>query len=161
MREIKLTKGYVAIVDDEDFERINQDKWFVIIKKERVCAARKSYKPIKKTIYMHKEIIVTPKDLEIDHINRNALDNRKENLRVATSAQNNWNRRAANNKSSKYKGVRFNTGKFVATIAANKRVFHLGRFKSEIEAARAYDKKARELHGAFAYLNFPDEKSFR
>ena len=110
---------------------------------------------------MHRLITNAPKGLMVDHINHNGLDNRRKNLRLCTVSQNNRNRRPITrpNKGSKYKGVTFDKKRnlFKAEIQHNKKKYFLGRFKSQIKAAQAYDKKARELFGEFAYLNFPAE----
>jgi len=93
-----------------------------------------------------------------DHINHNTFDNRKANLRPATQTQNNRNRRKFSGQSnSKYKGVYWkkHIKKWVAQIGVNRKVIHLGCFKKEIDAARAYDEGAKKYHGEFASLNFP------
>lgn len=100
----------------------------------------------------------------IDHIDRNPLNNRRLNLRLATRQENNWNRRPNRNCSSRFKGVgrvnRWTRAKnpWWASIARDGRSHYLGRFLTEEAAARAYDAKARELFGEFAYLNFPEEE---
>jgi hypothetical protein len=112
---------------------------------------------------MHRIILNAPPHLVVDHINHNGLDNRKANLRLCTVAQNNQNTRphANPNKLSKYKGVSLdkNRNLYIALIHRNKKNYYLGRFKNETDAAKAYDKKAAELFGEFAYLNFPSENS--
>ncbi len=106
-------------------------------------------------------IIGAPKYLQVDHINGNGLDNRKCNLRLATAAQNSRNRRRTGGRSSRYKGVSFIKSKhrYVAEITFNGRRMSLGHFKSEIEAACAYDKAAKKYHKEFAALNFPSKKT--
>lgn len=108
---------------------------------------------------MHREIIHIPEHLVCDHINRNGLDNRKANLRPATVSQNLCNRTKTKAKTrSKYKGLEWDKTqrKWRARIQLNGRKIHLGSFANEIDAAKAYDKKARDLFGQFACLNFPD-----
>ncbi|MCK5172440.1 MAG: endonuclease, partial [Planctomycetes bacterium] len=87
------------------------------------------------------------------------LNNRKRNLRVCTAAENNHNTRGHRGKSSRWKGVNFFTPKkrFRAQIRYKDREYFLGYFRDEAQAGRAYDKKAKELFGDFAYLNFPEE----
>jgi len=113
----------------------------------------------RKTIMMHRFILNAPRHLVVDHINHNGLDNRKSNLRLCTRAENSRNRRSFNNKSSRYKGVSWDKQRklFLAAIRCNGKYYNLGRFKSETAAAKAYDKKTRELFGEFAYLNFPNK----
>jgi len=91
----------------------------------------------------------------VDHINGNILDNRKQNLRFCTLSQNGMNRKKATNTSSRFKGVHFWTlgNCFKATITINRKNIHLGNFKTEIEAAIAYNSAAIELYGEFARIN--------
>jgi hypothetical protein len=98
-------------------------------------------------------------DFEIDHRNRNATDNRWVNLRRATVSQNNANKGLQKNNKSGFKGVykESDSGKWRAVLKFNKTTIHLGRFEVAEEAARAYDKAAKEHHGEFAFLNFPEE----
>lgn len=95
----------------------------------------------------------------VDHINRDALDNRRANLRLATESQNCMNRRKCKGTSSQYKGVSIDRRKklWKAAIKIDEKNSHLGYFESEIEAARAYDAAARKYHGEYAYQNFEDE----
>ena len=105
MKKIKLSKGKVALVDNEDYIWLNQWKWHFMAGGYAMRHLRISEDKNSKLIYMHRQILNTPKGLESDHINRNKLDNRKENLRVATRSQNNMNRKKRINCTSKYKGV--------------------------------------------------------
>jgi hypothetical protein len=113
---------------------------------------------------MHRELIEVPAGMVVDHINRNSLDNRKSNLRAATAAQNMWNR--CKEKKAKatsiYKGVGWARQRkcWRAEIWANGRRMSLGHFKSEVDAAKAYDRAARKYHGQFAVLNFEDKKLY-
>jgi len=101
-----------------------------------------------------------PTHLVVDHIDRDGLNNRKSNLRLCTNAENIRNAGKRGKGFSKYKGVSRHTRgkKWTAVIQLNKKTYFLGYFENEIDAARAYDKKAKELHGQFACLNFPPEK---
>jgi hypothetical protein len=94
----------------------------------------------------------------VDHIDHNGLNNRRSNLRLCTAQQNARNHRPQLRGSSKYKGVSWRQdGKvFRALIWHNGKSINLGRFKNEIDAAKAYDKAAKKYFGEFAYLNFPD-----
>ena len=166
MKKIPLTKGQVAIVDDEDFEYLSQFKWH--FKKGRCkkigYAARCEYlgkvdgryKQI--TILMHKEIM-NSFDHEIDHRDGDGLNNQKFNLRPATSSQNAMNRtkQRFNNgpTSSKYKGVYWHSRDkhWVARITVDRRVIPIGIFCTEIDAAMAHDEAALKYHGEFAKIN--------
>jgi hypothetical protein len=99
------------------------------------------------------------KGMVVDHINGDPMDNRRDNLRICTVQQNNWNRKRRPNGSSSFKGVCAVGGRFTANIAPNGKMTHLGSFATEEEAARAYDKAAREHYGEFACLNFPSDNS--
>jgi hypothetical protein len=161
-KTIELTQGKFAIVDDEDFEWLNQWKWCAHFEKTHWYAIRsirpKNSKP--EQVRMHRIIINTPKDLLVDHINHNSLDNRKENLRVCTIAQNQYNQ-TARLASSKYKGVSWQkvARKWKVEIIKNRKCFHVGLFENEIDAAKAYNVKAKELFGEFAGLNQTPEST--
>ncbi|MFC1794763.1 AP2 domain-containing protein [Planctomycetota bacterium] len=162
-RRIPLTQGKYAIVDPEDFERLNKHKWYVSKSPNTFYAVRNiRIGPRKRNIRirMHREVIHPPDHLVVDHINHDGLDNRKANLRSATRAQNNFNRSIIIRKdsSSKYKGVCWHKSekRWRAQINVNGERKILGRFKDEIHAAKAYDEAAKKYHGEFASLNFPD-----
>ena len=98
-------------------------------------------------------------DQYVDHINHDKSDSRIENLRIATISQNGGNRLKQRDASSKYKGVswRMSDKVWQVSIMLNKKAKYLGRFNSEIEAARAYDEAALKHFKDYAYLNFPEE----
>ena len=106
---------------------------------------------------MHGFILNKEDSSQIDHWDRNGLNNQKVNLRPCTGQQNSFNRGKRTGCTSKFKGVHFNKErkKYMLQISVNRRQTYLGLFNSEIEAAKAYDVKALELFGEFAYLNFP------
>lgn len=149
MRRIKLTQGKYTLVDDEDFEWLNQWKWYYL---SIGYAARGKGKNF---IYMHRLIINTPKNLYTDHINNDKLDNRRCNLRICTNSENQTNRGKYKRNKSGYKGVCWfkQTNKWQAQIRKNNKRFHLGYFQNKIDAAKAYNQKAIELHDNFVYLN--------
>lgn len=163
VKEIPLTQGKVAIVDDDDFDWLNQWKWCVT--KGRTggdYAARNSSKKLGKShlILMHRAIWehhhgLILKGFEIDHIDGDGLGNRLVNLRTCTRSQNNANQRKTRGLSS-FKGVTWNRNNrlWKAQIQYEGRQINIGHFESETEAARAYDAKARELFGEFASTNF-------
>lgn len=139
-------KKYFALVDDEDFERVNAINWSIVKPNNTVLYA------IANNIYMHRFIVDYK---EVDHINHNGLDNRKENLRQSTRQQNSWNKRGIKNGTSPYKGVSYHTisKKWIAVIGTHFNRTYIGSYKTDIEAARAYNQKAKELFGEYAYLN--------
>lgn len=149
---------FEVLVDEENFEELNQFKWGVHKHRNTFYARRESRVDGKRIgIKMHRQIMnLNTKDaLIIDHKNHNGLDNRKENLRVCTVLQNNRNRTSAKNSSSKYLGVGWFklTNKWRAEIRVNKKKFSLGFFADENEAAMAYNNAAITHFGEFANLN--------
>jgi len=161
---IPLSQNKFAIVDAEDYDRLKLYKWCVSKTRHTNYAIRRTKGKMvngkrakRKAILMHRFITNAPRHLVVDHINHNGLDNRKANLRLCTRAENSRNRRSLVNKSSRYKGVSYDKERklFIACIRCKGKKYFLGRFKSEIKAAKAYDKKARELFGVYAFLNFP------
>jgi hypothetical protein len=153
MKEIKLTRGKIALVDDLDFEWLNQFKWFVLTGTHTFYAGRWTGK---QTIRMHREILNISDNLEVDHIDHNGLNNQRFNLRAASRSQNKCNSRKFHGMLP-YRGVEYipKTGKYRARITLNNKAFNLGHFHSAVNAAAKYDQKAEELFGEFATLNFP------
>lgn len=158
MKEILLTQEKVALVDDEDFEYLSKFVWYAMKNGNTFYAVRNSKCTNGKrtTICMHCEIMGS---IGIDHIDHDGINNQKLNLRVCTHSNNLMNRRKWGNTSSKFKGVNFDkrSGKWRVQIMANWKRTCIGYFTSEDDAARAFDAKAKELHGEFAYLNFTNE----
>lgn len=154
MKEIKLTQGYVALVDDEDFEYLNQFSWHADKSKTNIYASRKITVNGKRINQRMQWDVMGNK--WCDHIDLNGLNNQKSNLRKCTKQQNNMNQKPRKNSSSKFKGVSWKKkiNKWQSQIEFNKKGIYIGVFQSEIEAAKAYDKKALELFGEFAWLNF-------
>ena len=153
VRRIPLGKGLHAYVDKEDYEQLNQWHWHVF---GGGYAARREKG---KLILMHRQIMQPPKGKVVDHINANGFDNTRANLRNITPRQNTHNRGKCAGSKSIYKGVFYDKQchRWRARICFGKECFYLGYFDTEIEAARAYDRKAVELFGEFAGLNFPEE----
>jgi hypothetical protein len=110
-------------------------------------------------VYLHRWIMRAPKGLDVDHINGDRLDNRRENLQLCTRGQNMMKSRKRRGTRSRYRGVSWNAGKqrWQAQVNIDGRAKLIGRFESEEEAARAYDATAKALYGAFFKPNFPDE----
>ena len=161
MKLIPLTQGLSAQVDDHWFEELNQHKWFAQKDKRTLYAARKIKDNGKTTvIYMHRVIMNTPDGLYVDHRDHNGLNCLEENMRNCTNQQNSMNRLPFG--ASIYKGVSFDKRKrkskvvtyIEAKIKLNGKQIRIGRFKTEEEAAHAYDEKAKEYFGEFANLNF-------
>jgi hypothetical protein len=147
MKEIPLTKGQIALVDDEDYERCRVLKWSAIQPHEGYYYASCSFRSLHSnpsTTMMSRFIMgVTDRKMVVDHINHDTLDNRKENLRVCSQRQNRQN--LAMDKSSKYPGViRFRNG-WRARIRISGKLMSLGVYADEREAARAYEVKVREM----------------
>lgn len=159
MKQIPLTQGKFAIIDDADYEEINKHKWFANKHGYTYYAARKVRLPNGKqtTIKMHRIILGLEfgDPRQSDHRNHNTLNNQRENLRIVTNKQNQQNRKPRKHYSSIFKGVSLckSTQKWQAKIKVNCKTIHLGYFDSEIEAAHIYDKAASEYFGEFAYLN--------
>jgi hypothetical protein len=161
-RRIYIGEGLYTIVDPDIYYRLGHLRWSVCGDGRKDYAARIDRKfryGRTKTIFLHREIMNAPKGILVDHSNGESLDNRRDNLRLATHSQNMQNRRKRKNTTSRYAGVYFEKRrkKWTANININKKKIWLGRFDDEIEAAKAYDEAARKYHGEFARLNFTEE----
>ncbi len=166
-REIKLSKGYKAIVDDEDYEELSKYKWCCnIIDGKYPHAERKiknkNIKSCQKAISISRQIMKAPKGMIVDHMNHNTLDNQRCNLRICTNAENIRNQiRQKRKTSSIYKGVyrSKNDRKWRSKIKFNSKEILLGSFKTEIGAACMYNMAARKYFGEFANLNIITNES--
>lgn len=159
-RLIPLTQNQNAIVDAKDYEWLSQWNWCSQwnAPTKSFYAKRKCERNGRKTtMYMHRIIAGADDDLDTDHRNGDTLDNRRSNLRACTRIQNGANKRKWTRGTSKYKGVSFDgvANKWAAEVAGPNLRRWLGRFPSEVDAAKAYDAAAIELFGEFAKLNFP------
>ena len=151
MKEIPLTQGKVALVDDADYKQLILYRW-------RVAKQRHTWYAYCRKIsqYMHRVIMQPPEGFFVDHINHNGLDNQRKNLRLCTTRQNLRNQRKWKAASSRFKGVSWDKvhncwQSFIWVSGRNKRI---GVFENEIEAAKAYDEAAKRYFGIFACLNF-------
>lgn len=165
MKEILLTQNQIALVDDEDFDFLMQWKWYVVVERKKyLYVARKQkaeeYKlsGIRKSIFMHRQIMTASSEELVDHRDGNGLNNQRSNLRVCNYKQNMYNS-ASWGEYSKYKGVSWHKrkNKWISSITIEGKRFHLGYFDSEEDAARAYDEQAKKYHGDFARLNLGEK----
>lgn len=156
VKEIQLTQGKVALVDDADYEWLNQWKWHAEKKHGIWYAKRSLYTNGKQiNIKMHSLILGTPKGMQSDHKDGDGLNNQRYNLRVCTYAENQHNRAIRiDSKSSVFKGVSHYKYGWRVSIKVNYKSINVGYFKDETEAAKAYDQAAIKYFGEFANLNF-------
>jgi hypothetical protein len=153
VRRIPLGGGLFATVDARDYKRISRYKWCVLNKSGSPYAVRRTEDG--RMIYMHREIMRAPKGTVVDHLDHNTLNNRRCNLRVCTQAENQANA-GPRGSASGYVGVKRVGRKWEAEINLQGKRYYLGRYEDPAEAARVRDRKAYELHGPYAYLNFPE-----
>ena len=156
MKYIPLTQDKVALVSDEDYDRVMEHKWCASWREDTRSFVAMSWiggKPV----YLHHFVLGLRGAARIDHVNHETLDNQRENLRPATRSQNAANMRKQTGTSSKYKGVCWpkHTRKWAAYIKVDYKRTHLGLYETEDAAARAYDAAVLDAWGEFAQLNFP------
>lgn len=154
MREIALTQGRVSLVDDEDFEAQSVFPWCVSVIGKHPYAKRRCN--VRKTIvYLHREIMCPPTGFVVDHINGDTLDNRRENLRIASKQGNAANRGLDAHNKSGFKGVFWHkqTSKWAASATVNGRRIYFGFFDDPVSAAKAHNEGAVKHFGEFAWLN--------
>jgi len=154
MKKVPLSRGMFALVDDSDYEAVIRHRWFVQPGRYSLYAARRIKTDGKRRLlFLHRFLL--PESTQIDHKNGDGLDNRRDNIRPCDHRTNNRGlRRKASGSSSRFRGVFFDKGKWVAQIRVD-RARHLGYFTSEVLAAEAYDAAARKYFGEFASPNFP------
>jgi hypothetical protein len=156
VRYIPLTKGKFAIVDAEDYEWLSKHKWYAQARSDGkgFYAVRNSHDH---TVQMHREIMQTPKGMVVDHRNGNGADNRRGNMRNCKQDQNRLNSRPWARGSSDFVGVFRKGNKWQAEFTYKRKKHYLGLYDDPVEAAKVRDRKAYELAGEFAYLNFPED----
>ena len=149
MKKIQLTRGKFALVDDEDYDYLNQWKWYF---NNKYVARGIRENGRHSTIYMHRVILNPPENRDIDHVNIDPLDNRKCNLRLCTDSQNCANRPLSRNNKSGFKGVCWDKrhSKWRATITYQYKYINIGLFEKPEDAGNAYNKMAIKLFGEFA-----------
>jgi hypothetical protein len=170
MREVHLSQGKVALIDDCDYDAVSRYKWYAKRMSGTYYAARNErVKDKRRTLLMHVFILESTGAL-VDHKDGNGLNNTRGNIRVCTVSENTRNRRGNLNASSKYKGVakfehkvtRVTTSgriikyfylRYAAVIQADGKIIRLGKYKTEVEAAAAYNVAAIKYHKDFARLN--------
>ncbi len=162
MKHIPLANtAKVAVVDDEDFEWLSGFSWHIQDGKRRQGYAGTKLGKRGSDLYMHRMIaekMFNPEGKwQVDHVNGDSFDNQRSNIRLSTQAQNLMNARKRKGTLSKYKGVTWNRNRetWNAYITVNKEFVHLGVFRNEMKAAKAYDEAAKEHFKEFARLNFP------
>jgi len=150
-------KTYFSIIDSEDYEEISKYRWHLHKQfKFQKCIRMSAHTRIKnKTIYMHRMILKPPFDRLVDHKDRNGLNNKRNNIRICTYAQNSQNRKKPNNNTTGYKGLSYVSKKSGYKVEVGGK--DIGYSTNKIEAAKMYDKAAKELFGEFARLNFPED----
>lgn len=152
-RWVPLTRNEISIVDEEDYDRVNEHIWFSSGRGNHIQAIAHFGKS---TILMSRFIMNAKSGEEVDHINHDTLDNRRSNLRLCSHAENHRNLvKFKNGITSKFKGVCFDPSrkKYRAYGVLNYKQHHIGRFDKELDAATAYNAWASEHHGEFACLN--------
>jgi AP2 domain len=146
MRIVRLAHNRIAFVDDADYDTVKGYRW---------CISSSNYAMNRHLGLMHRFILKAPIDCDIHHEDGNGLNNTRANIRIVSHATNMRLIGVRKNSKYGYKGVRKLRNWFVAEIQGNGGRYYLGRFHTPEEAARAYDKKAKELWGSDCYLNFP------
>ena len=162
MKTIELNNNYTCNIDDEDYNEIKKYHWFTQHNGHATYAA--THITQDKLMLMHRLILKLKEGEICDHKDHNGLNNQRNNIRQTTSQNNSANQTKTRTYKnlptmSKYKGVSWNRNymKWFSQIGHNHKTLYLGIYTSEIEAAKAYDKKALELYGEHAYTNFGEQ----
>ena len=153
VRRIPLGHNLFALVDAADYEELSKYTWHLSRHGRRAYVSRQKGG---KAVYMHREIMHPPEGYVVDHIDHNPLNHRRCNLRVCTRQQNQANM-GPRGGSSRFVGVTRRGNRWQAEITVHRKHIYIGLFGDEVEAAKARDRKAYELHGPYAYLNFPED----
>ncbi|MBI5954393.1 MAG: HNH endonuclease [Chloroflexi bacterium] len=158
MKQIPLTQGKFALVDDNDFDFLSQWKWYAKKDGNNFYAVRNGSKKNtpREHIRMHKVVLNASDNVVVDHIDRDGLNNTRANLRICTKSKNTRNHKLYMTNTTGFIGVSFHKKKFVSRLTVDRKTIHLGCFSTAEEAARAYDNAALKYFGEFASLNFPD-----
>jgi hypothetical protein len=146
-KQIPITQGKFVLVDDADYKWLSQSKWYFQHHGYATRNINGHARP------MHRLIMGDPINIQVDHINGNKLDNRRENLRLCTHKENIRNQKKHKNNTSGYKGVFRRRNRWMAQIQHDRQFVYIGTFDTPQDAAQAYDEKARELFGDFAKPN--------
>jgi hypothetical protein len=159
---VPLTRGLYATIDEEDLPLVTGRSWWALKTPNSHTYYAMAWfgdreKKGGRCRLMHSLILGAGPKQRIDHVNGDGLDNRRENIRFATHAQNIANSGLSKANRSGYKGVSRHGSKWAAFITKDYKGHYIGLFSDPKEAARAYDEKARELFGEYARLNFPDQ----
>jgi hypothetical protein len=157
MKAIPLTRGFAAVVDDEDYDRLCKHKWCALVSRDgRVMGFRRQWMKAKKryrSLYMHREITDAPKGRYVDHINFDTLDNRRSNLRLCSPLESVRHQRGRRKRRFEHKGITaFRNGQYRARISVNGKPIELGTFPTQKAAGEAYQKAAEKYFGEFGEL---------
>lgn len=157
MKQIPLSKGKAyAFVDDDMYDELSEVSWCLNSSGYAIHWFSDPKTGKRRGLLMHRYIMNAPSHLQVDHQDRNRLNNTRTNLRFATKSQNQANKDIPGNNTSTYKGVVWNRGKWEARIGYLHHRISLGRFDNPELAAMYYDAASRLLFGEFAGVNFPE-----
>jgi hypothetical protein len=156
-KQIPLSQGLFTIVDDEDFEKLAAWEWYARWDHGSKSFYASTHHIFEGTYQMSRVIMNAPAGMVPDHINHDTLDNRKENLRLVTTAQNNLNKIMQRGKSVPYKGVFKQRDRYRARITYAGTCINIGCFPGAEEAAAAYHEAAKKYHGEFRYKGLSND----